>query len=83
MIGAAPTSAGVDDVGDRNELFLIFVVERQAPHFFAGLRVRAVEAVVHVVVIGENSCVVVTERDYDRTRQRRGVYQMRATELRA
>src|SRR5438552_16229267 len=53
---ATPASAGVHKVGDvRFDLLFIFVVEGQPPHLFSGFVERCLEAVVDVVVVGEDS----------------------------
>ena len=65
---------------ERMTLF-VFIVERHAPHFFAGFGQRLAEAVVHLVVVGEDAGIDVAQRDHDRAGERGGVDQMSAAEL--
>src|SRR5260221_13666406 len=77
--GAAPTAAGIDHVGDvRLEVFLVFVVEGKAPHLLAGLLVGVGEAVVHLIVAGEDSGVHVAESHDYGAGQGGGVHEMSA-----
>ena len=80
--GAAIAAAGVHDVGDvgANDL-LVLVIQRHAPHFFAGLVEGLAEAVVHGVVVGEDAGVDVAESDDDGAGERGGVDQVGAAEL--
>ena len=59
----------------------VFVVERHAPHFFARLLVGVGEAVVHLVVAGEDSGIHVAERNHDGSGEGGGIDQMGAAEL--
>ena len=80
--GAALTSPGIDDVGDiGTDVFLVFVVERQAPHFLASFGKRLAEPLVHGVVVGEDTSIDVAKRHHYSTSERGGVDQVRATEL--
>src|ERR1700722_16512233 len=80
--GSAPASAGVDDVGDaRFDVLFIFVVERQPPHFFAGLFVGLMEALIDSVVVRENASIGISEYHPHRYRERGGIHQMRAAKL--
>src|SRR5437588_11582934 len=46
--GPAPAPATVDDVGDaRADHLFVFLIHRQAPHFFAGALQRLGEALIH------------------------------------
>src|SRR5579871_412934 len=80
--GAAPAPRGVDDVGDRRaDLLSVLVVERHAPHLLSSDLIRAVEAVVHVIVVGKNPGIVVTQSNHHCASERSGIDQMRAAEL--
>ena len=79
---AAPAAAGVHDVGDaRLDDLFVLVVERQAPELLAGFRFGLLEAVIELVVIGEDAGIHIPERDHDRAGQRGGIDQVRAAEL--
>src|ERR1700674_3485916 len=79
---AAPTAAGIDHVGDVGfEVFLVFVVERKAPHFLACLFVGVREALIHLVVAGEDSGIYVAESHDYGAGQGGGIHEMSAAEL--
>src|SRR6185369_5225321 len=77
-----PTSTGIHEVGDAGaSLVEILVIYRQTPHLLAGLRQRFGEALIKGIIIGEDSCVVVAESNYDGACQSRSINQMRAAKL--
>ena len=80
--GAAPASAGVDDVGDAAlDHFLIFLVDRQAPHFFARALQGFRKFLENLFVVRKNAGIDHPQRHYARSGQRCCIDQVGATQL--
>src|SRR5436853_3625521 len=79
---STPTSAGVDDIGDvgTDHLF-VFLIQRQAPHFLASLIKRPAEALIHFVIVGEDTGIHISQRHDARPGKGGGIDQMGTTEL--